>query len=143
MLVLWLSVLGGVGMAHFGLGPDAAWCWILGLVLIMVWQRRTLLTLMLLVLFGLCLGGWRGSIYMNKLAAYEMWQYSKITIAVRAMDDAVYDKHKQLAFNANNLVMPDGQRLTGQIQVSGFGENAVFQGDEVLVTGKLYPGYGA
>jgi competence protein ComEC len=33
--------------------------------------------------------------------------------------------------------------LPGQIQLSGFGLSAVFAGDEVRATGKLYPGYGA
>ncbi len=80
---------------------------------------------------------------MGKLAAYGPWQYRKITIAVRAADDAVYGTNKQLAFNAKDVVMPDGRKMTGQIEISGFGENAVFQDDEVLATGKLYPGYGA
>jgi len=80
---------------------------------------------------------------MDKLAAYGPWQYQKITIAARATNDAVYGTNKQLAFNAGGIVMPNGQRLTGQMQINGFGENAVFQGDEVVATGKLYPGYGA
>jgi len=138
-----LSILGGVGLARFGFMPGMVWCGVASLFLLMTWRRRTFVSLAFVVLFGLSLGGWRGSIYMDKLAAYGPWQYQKITISAIASDDAVYDKHKQLAFNAKNIVMPDGQQLTGQIQVSGFGENAVFQGDEVLVTGKLYPGYGA
>ena len=142
-LLLCLSILGGIGAAHFGLAPNIGWCFAAVVFLIMCWRRRTLATLIVAVLFGLCLGGWRGSIYMQKLAAYEPWQYRKITVAVTAKDDAVYDKHKQLSFNAKDITMPDGQRLAGQIQISGFGENAVFQGDDVLATGKLYPGYGA
>ena len=142
-LLLCLGVLGGIGAAHFGLAPNAGWCFAVLVFLMMSWRRRTLATLIIALVFGFCLGGWRGSIYMGKLAAYEPWQYRKITIAVTAKDDAVYDKHKQLFFSAKDITMPDGQRLAGQIQISGFGENAVFQGDDVLVTGKLYPGYGA
>lgn len=142
-LVFCLSILGGIGLAHFDLVFSVAWCWLMLLLLVTVWQRGTLVTLALVMVFGLSLGCWRGSIYMNKLAAYEPWQYQKITITARATDDAVYGKNKQLAFNANNIIMPDGQKLTGQMQISGFGENAVFQGDDVTVAGKLYPGYGA
>jgi competence protein ComEC len=116
---------------------------VLAVLLLAFWRKRTAATLVLVVLFGLCLGCWRGSVYMGKLGAYDSWQFQKVTVMARATEDAVYDKHKQLAFNANHIIMPDGSRLTGQIQVSGFGENAVFQGDDVTVTGKLYPGYGA
>jgi competence protein ComEC len=59
------------------------------------------------------------------------------------MNDALYGKNGQLAFDANRIITPDGRELTGKIQLSGFGANAVFQGDEVTATGKLYPGYGA
>jgi competence protein ComEC len=142
-LVLCLSLLGGVGAAHFGWSPSGVWCWAAFLFLTPLWKKQTLVTVALVAVFGLCLGGWRGSVYMGKLAAYEPWQYQKITINVRATDDAVYNKNKQLAFDASNVILPDGERLTGKIQVSGFGENAVFQGDEVEATGKLYPGYGA
>ncbi len=59
------------------------------------------------------------------------------------MNDALYGKTKQLAFDADSIELEDGERLPGKIQLSGFGVNAVFQGDEVMATGKLYPGYGA
>lgn len=80
---------------------------------------------------------------MQKLAEYEPFYSQKITITARAGEDAAYGKTKQLAFAANNVTTEDGQRLTGKIQLSGFGVNAVFQGDEVVATGKLYPGFGA
>jgi competence protein ComEC len=142
-LVFCLGILAGVGAARFGFESHVIWCCVAGLFLIIAGKKRTILSLILAVIFGLCLGAWRGSVYIQKLAAYEPWQYQKITVAVRANNDAVYNKNKQLAFDANNIITPDGHKLTGKIQVSGFGENAIFQGDEVLVTGKLYPGYGA
>lgn len=143
LLILYLSVLGGIGAARAGFEPDPAWVWPAALFLPAAWRRHGLTTILLVIIAGFLLGGWRGSLYMQKLAAYEPWQYQKITVTVRATEDAVYNKYKQLAFNANHIVLPDGQGLTGKIQVSGFGENAVFDGDELAVTGKLYPGYGA
>ncbi len=80
---------------------------------------------------------------MQRLAVYDSLQHQKITITARAMNDALYGKTKQLAFDANHIVLPDGRELTGKIQLSGFGVNAVFQGDEVMASGSLYPGYGA
>jgi competence protein ComEC len=65
-----------------------------------------------------------------------------VTISVRSAEDAVYGKNSQVSFNAGGIVLDDGVRLPGKVQLSGFGENAVFQGDEVTATGKLYPGFG-
>jgi competence protein ComEC len=142
-LVLWLSILGGVGLAHVGYVPNGIWCFLVAVFLLVSWRKQKVVTLLLVVFFGLSLGLWRGAIYMQKLAAYEPWQYRKITITARAGEDAIYGKTKQLSFTANNVALEDGQKLAGKIQLSGFGENAVFQGDEVTATGKLYPGYGA
>jgi competence protein ComEC len=80
---------------------------------------------------------------MEKLAAYRSLHYREITITARATEDALYGKNKQLTFTVDTITVADGQRLTGKLQLSGFGVNAVFQGDEVQATGKLYPGYGA
>jgi competence protein ComEC len=77
------------------------------------------------------------------LAEYDPWQYRKVTISARAMNDAAYGKGGQLAFDAGHVVLPDRKEPIGKVQISGFGANAVFQGDDVTVTGKLYPGYGA
>jgi len=107
------------------------------------WRRHNLATVLLAIIFGLTIGGWRGSAYMQKLSVYQAWQYQKVNLIVTANEDGVYGSHKQLAFNASRVILSGGRRLPGRIQVSGFGENAVFQGDEIAVTGKLYPGYGA
>jgi competence protein ComEC len=143
MLVLCLSVLGGIGLAHFGYAFGWAWCCLAAVFLVTNWSKRTVLALLLTVLFGFCVGCQRGSIYMQKLSDYQPFYYQKITLSARAMDDAVYGKNSQLAFDANDVQLEDGTRLAGKISLSGFGENAVFQGDELTATGKLYTGYGA
>lgn len=80
---------------------------------------------------------------MHKLADYESLQYQKISITGHAVEDATYGRTSQLTFGLTDLVLENGQKLSGVVQVSGFGEKAVFQGDSLQVTGKLYPGYGA
>jgi competence protein ComEC len=80
---------------------------------------------------------------MHTLSVWQPLYYQKLTLNVRSAEDAVYGKNSQLAFNAGEVVLENGSRLPGKLQISGFGENAVFQGDELTVTGKLYPGYGA
>jgi competence protein ComEC len=142
-LLFFISLLGGIGLARAGYGLWFGWCGFGLAFLLISYRKRTLVTLLLVVALGLGLGMWRGSIYMQKLAAYEPFYYQKITLTVRAGEDAVYGKTKQLMFSANDVVLANGQRLTGKIQLSGFGANAIFQGDEVVASGKLYPGHGA
>ena len=60
-----------------------------------------------------------------------------------AVQDAVYGSKSQLSFDGSNVVTASGQHLIGKVAISGFGTNAVFQGDEVKVSGTLRPGYGA
>ncbi len=104
-------------------------------------RRRRLSALVLIAVFGLACGWWRGAVYTQRLSAYDPFYYRKITVTARAMNDAIYGKSKQLTVDVNNLEI-EGRHLTGKIQLSGFGANAVFQGDEVVATGKLYPGFG-
>lgn len=98
---------------------------------------------MLVGVFGLSLGLYRGTVYMQKLAAYGPYHFQKITLQARATEDAMYGKYSQLTFTADHIVLADGTRLAGKLEVSGFGENAVFQNDQAVISGKLYPGFGA
>jgi competence protein ComEC len=142
-LMLYLGVLGGVGLARTGYDFPSAWCWCAGLFALLSLQKRSWLTLMLVMVLGVSCGWWRGAVYLQRLAVYDDVQYQKITITARAMNDALYGKTKQLTFDANHIVLADGQRLPGKVQLSGYGVQAVFQGDEVQASGNLYPGFGA
>ena len=141
--VMCLAFLGGVGLARSRPLPGSAWCGLLAILLLVTWRKRTIVTVVLAILLGLSLGWWRGSVFINRLAVYQPLYYQKITISARATEDAVYGTHSQLAFDAGSVTLDDGTRLPGKLQLGGFGENTVFQGDEVTATGKLYPGYGA
>jgi competence protein ComEC len=143
MLVVYVAFLAGIGWAHTGHPISVVWSCLAGLCLLLGWRKRTIAVLLLALLFGLSLGWWRGSVYMNKLAVWQPLYYQKITISARSAEDAVYGKNSQLAFSAAGVMLDDGTSLPGKLQLSGFGENAVFQGDELTATGKLYPGYGA
>lgn len=143
ILLLCLSLLGGIGLAYSGHALGAAWCAPAGLLLLALWRPMNIAALGAAVLFGLSLGCARGVVYVQKLAAYQPYYYRQVTLSVRATDDAVYGTHSQLSFDAGSVTLEDGSRLAGKIQLGGFGENAVFEGDEVTATGKLYPGYGA
>jgi len=142
-LFLFMGILGGFGVARIESGLDQVDIFVLTLLVAILLRRRNIISLILVILLGVSLGCWRGNIYMQYLSGYEALCYEKITITVNAREDAIYDKYKQIAFAAGNVTLESGEVLKGKIQVSGFGANAIYQDDEVEVTGKLYPGYGA
>ncbi|HET7319967.1 MAG TPA: ComEC/Rec2 family competence protein [Candidatus Saccharimonadales bacterium] len=79
---------------------------------------------------------------MQKLSYWQPYYGHKVSISAQATDDGVYAKNSQMSFDANNVVI-NSHRLTGKMTLSGFGLNAVFQGDEIRATGKLQTTFGA
>jgi len=145
-LVFWLclSILLGVGLAHKGVLIDSSWWWLAGLGVLLTVKHQRIWCVLWLIVLGLSLGWWRGSLYMVKLADFQNLSGQKITIVGSAIGDAVYDNNKQLAFDVvNPHVEKTGQQLTGKVGVSGFGANAVYVGDEVRVTASLRPARGS
>lgn len=143
MLCFCLAILAGVGIARIGVLVGYIWPAVLAPFIFVAWPKRTLTTLLLAILLGLSIGWCRGSFFTQKLAGYAPYEHQKITLVATADEDAVYGKSQQLAFTASNIVLQDGKHLSGKMQLSGFGVNAVFQGDTVAAAGKLYPGFGA
>jgi competence protein ComEC len=128
----------GVAVAHRGVLIDGSWVWLAVPGVLLSLRRRTGWTVVTVLVLGLLLGWWRGSVYMVKLSEFQTVAGQKITIVGTATADAVYDDHKQLSFDVKNpRVEATGQHLTGKVGVSGFGTNAVFAGDEMRLTGKL------
>jgi len=144
------AFLVGVGFVHAGYGCGVAGAidsWpgrlVLGATLLGTFRRRDIAALAFAVAVAASLGLGRGDLYLQKLAAYEPYYGQTVTITAHATEDAVYGKNSQLSFDADQVRANDGTVLAGKTELSGFGLNAVYQGDEVQATGKLYPGFGA
>lgn len=141
-LVLFAGMLAGLGLARVGPGPGPAPVLML-LIGILLMRCRGIAKLALVLLLGVTAGWLRGEMYISKLSTYQPLYYQKITLTVQAAEDATYDKYGQLGFLARNIRLADGDRLTGSIRLSGFGMSMVYDSDEVVASGKLYPGYGS
>lgn len=138
-----IAFLVGVGLAHTNVLIGFSWALLAGLLALVFARRRSTISLILIILFGLSLGWWRGSIYMNKLAEYQSLFGQKITITARADEDATYSKNKQLEFTAGQATPQNGRVLTGKITLSGFGAPMIYKGDRIVAKGKLFPARGA
>lgn len=142
LTLAFMAFLCGVGLARTGHLLILSWAWLALLPAVLCFRKKNVWSLLLVVLAVLCLGWYRGSVYMHKLAYWQPYYGHKVTLAATATDDGVYGKNTQMSFDASNVVI-NGQKLTGKITLSGFGLNAVFQGDEVRATGKLQTTFGA
>lgn len=138
------SFLIGVLLARRGLLIDWLWPLLAGAFAIFSWRKHSLWTLIWVMLFGLSLGWWRGSVYVQHLQAYQAHFGQRVTLLATAGEDATYNKYKQLTFDAHDVAIENtGERLVGKISLSGFGEPAVFAGDVVRVSGKLQSSLGS
>ena len=140
---LWafISVIIGLGLAYFGLKPNPVWLITIG-VLVAAMRKRNMVKLCLVFVLAFGLGLWRGGIIQDRLRVYENVYDQKMTLTIRAQEDANYNKYKQFTFDAGNIETENGELLPGKILVSGYGSNSILQGDTVELEGKLKPAYG-
>ena len=99
--------------------------WLLALPFIWLSAKRQ--NWLFLVSIAIFLGGvgyWRGSVYQQRLAAYDAVVDQKVVIIGSAHSDAVYGRNGQLEFDMRDAqaVYPHTARLLGTLTVSGFGE---------------------
>jgi competence protein ComEC len=145
-VVFFLSILGGLGLARLGGEPSGWWSIVLGILAIASFRRARLISVYLLVLFGLAFGWWRGGVYMNEVNYLKTLHKQKITLVGRALNDSVYDDKGSVSFDIDSLKLmtPAGPRgIVGKVGVSGYGERMVYRGDMVSVEGSFYPGRGS
>ena len=137
------ALVSGIGLAWW---YDFAGWWSLACLLLlgMTFRRQNLATLIFIILLGISLGGLRGTAMTDSLAAYDDLYDRQVTLTGTARGDGTYNKYKALSFDVGSLRLADDPsiKLPGVIGVSGFGENMVFRGDRLEITGKIRPSQG-
>lgn len=140
-----ISFLIGLGLARLRL-PMSGW-FVIFLIpaLLLNLHSKTLLSLSFVILFGLSFGMWRGATYLKQLDLYQQLLKRQVVLVGQADNSGDYSKGSQLSFDLVSIQAQQPQRikLPGKIGAKGYGENAVFRGDKVQVSGKLYPARGS
>lgn len=115
------------------------------LVLLPLLRRRNILSLLSIIIIGLLLGCWRGTVYMQKLLPYHSLAKKPVSILATATSDSVYGEKAQITFDVSDIQLaePYARKLVGTIGVKGFGEQMIYRGDVVEVQAKLYPARGS
>lgn len=140
VLALCVSFLVGLLVARLHVWLPGWFVILLGILAVSL-LKHSIFHLGLLILFGLSLGIWRGAGYLQALAPYQEFALQKVTLQAKVSLDAVYGNKGQLSFEVKkvHVTSPRAVTVPGTIKVSGYGEFAVYRGDIVEVTGKLYP----
>lgn len=138
LIVLCFSIFVGLWASRL----DQAFSWLLlpSLVLALVtWRKKNIFWLLMLIVLGISIGVWRGSMAWQDYAQYDEFLGQKTKLIVTAKTDATYNDYKQLEFEAGDISVRDKElMLPGKITVSGFGELAVNRGEVFLIEGKLF-----
>lgn len=140
-----ISVLAGLGLSRkvgFEPGIELLLPILIGLFL---FRSNRLINLYLVILLGAGIGLWRGGILMSHVHDLQSLTEQKVTIRATATSDSIYGKKSQIQFTGNNvrMVEPYSKALAGSFKLSGFGEQMIYRGDKVEVSGKLFPSRGS
>ena len=131
-----------LGRFSYVLLPTIPWI-LTGMILVMGGRRR-IVGVIGVMMIGIALGAWRGASMERQLQVWHGLADHAVVLQVTAAEDGVYNKYGQMSFAANHVInLQTGRQLPGQISAAGLGLNAVFQGDVVLVEGKLRSGLGS
>jgi competence protein ComEC len=136
-----LSVLVGIGLSRKIIIEPGMWWLVFVIPALLFLRRKTFASLVLVVSLGLILGLWRGSFYTQRSNDLKQLSGQKVTIQVTSTADSIYSNNSQIEFTAGNVLLlsTDQKQLPGSFKISGFGENMIYRGDIVEVSGKFYP----
>lgn len=125
-------------------GGFASPLWVLaGLILIMLclWHRYLYL-LPLVIIGGLFVGLWRGSMLQSQLAVYQNVIGKAATIQGLVVDDPDIGKKGEVLLRMGNITV-NGHVVAGSVWVSMYSDADIKRGDIVTVKSKLSAGFGS
>lgn len=135
-------IIVGVIFAQTFTGFNHASWLLVGLVLIaIVFWKKVIHVIPLLVVGGLLIGLWRGSVLQSELTIYKNLYQTKISMTGHVSEDADIGKHDELLLRLDKL-QANGRELPGKIWVSSTTKFDIKRGDIVTIDGKLLPGFG-
>ncbi|HSW66711.1 MAG TPA: ComEC/Rec2 family competence protein [Bacillota bacterium] len=120
----------------------APWAWLLvGTGAVLRRRRQDVLTCACLAVCCFGAGLARGSAVQQENRIYEQLALRSVVLVGTATQEGVYGDRSQLTFVVGDvrIASPRNVRLRGDVKVAGFGENSVYRGDTVRVSGKLFP----
>ena len=112
-----------------------------GWLALVVWQRYVYL-MPLILIAGMFIGLWRGSIEQQQLTIFRQLYGHQVQVVGSVAEDVDVGKKGELVMRLKNLAV-DGHLLTGKLWVTTRENADIKRGDIVVVQGKLLEGFGA
>ena len=139
-------VLGVVLVANVSYGFFASWGWLMaGLVILsplFFVRKHHHWILMAVVLSGVIIGLWRGSIGQSGLDNYQQLYGKEVMVKGVVLEDPDIDKRGNTVLRLSDLRINERQ-ITGIVWVSMVHSDVIKRSDIVTVCGKLSEGFGA
>lgn len=143
--LLCIVTLLGLGIARTGAELHSSWVILfaviaIGTFLINKKSANYLLTMIAITCLVFCVGWLRGMNTFKELKKYDVFANEQVNIEATALEDAVYSERGQLTFVVGSITLekPQKTNLIGELDIEGFGTNAVYKGDRLLISGRLY-----
>lgn len=146
LLVIGLfAFLLGLAVSRLYTSLFIGWVLLFGIFCLLSARKKSVLTLIAIILFGMSAGIWRGGVFLDKLEPYRELTGKNVVFIAKVQSDATYNKQRQLSFDVSEItfLQPLQAEAPGRITVSGFGEQAVYRGDLLQIEGKLSPTRGS
>lgn len=140
--VVSLSLVVGVVMAQWT--PDwgnIVWFWVAVTMGGVVFWRRNLYLIPCIIVAGVLVGLWRGSIDQHELTVYKKLYNHAVEISGVVTDDADTGKSGEVVLRLGS-VRSSGHELPGKLWISLRTKFDIKRGDTVYVSGKLQAGFG-
>lgn len=138
-----MALVTGVVMAvWFNEFAHIAWLLVgIGLITIVLW-RQSVYLLPALVIGGMVVGLWRGSVLQTELDVYDNLYQHELALKGRVSEDADIGKHDELVLRLDSVQIDD-HHVSGKLWVSATTEFDIKRGDIVTVDGTLSEGFGS
>ena len=116
-----IAALAGLGLSRKVQIEPQLW-WLAAVPLLLLLKTKNVTSLLIVCVFGLSLGLWCGSIFMEHVNQLRGLALEQVTIEATATSDSIYGTRSQVQFTGNNieLLRPYHSQLTGSFKLSGF-----------------------
>jgi competence protein ComEC len=111
-------------------------------IFIIVFWRRYVYLIPILIIAGILFGLWRGSLSQNELARFQPFYGKNISVSGVVKDDIDTGSSGQVVIRLDGLLVEDN-KLPGVLYITAVTEADIKRGDELQINGLLKEGFGS
>ncbi|HWZ66151.1 MAG TPA: ComEC/Rec2 family competence protein [Patescibacteria group bacterium] len=143
LISLWsLAILAGLGTVQIGLfNTSLTILMFSGMLLFFCLKKWWLLSIPAVIISGLLLGIWRGSVIQQQLNFYKPLVNHKVTLQSVIRDDPTIGNRGQIDMRVEQLVLNDNP-MPGSARITSLQQLQPRRGDTIKAIGKLREGFG-